>query len=73
MSMPEMHHVSSSNIASVGYDADSQTVYVQFLNGSVYAYKGVNENEFENLRTAASVGSYLNRNYKNIYPYEKVA
>lgn len=73
MSMPEMHPVSSSNIAAVGYDADNQIVYVQFLNGSIYAYKGVLEHEFENLRTAASVGSYLNRNYKNVYPYEKVA
>ncbi len=73
MSMPEMHPVSSSNIASVGYDPDNQMVFVQFLNGSIYAYKGVIESEFENLRTAASVGSYLNRNYKNIYPYEKMA
>lgn len=71
MPMPEMQHVSSSNISAVGYDADSQTVYVQFLNGSTYAYKGVPEHEFENLRTAPSVGSYLNRNYKNVYPYER--
>ncbi len=73
MSIPEMHPVSSSNIAAVGYDVDNQIVYVQFLNGSIYAYKGVNEHEFENLRTAASVGSYLNRSFKNVYPYEKVA
>ena len=71
--MPEMQPVSSSNISAVGYDTDNQMVYVEFLNGSMYSYKGVNQNEFENLRTAASVGSYLNRNYKNIYPYEKVA
>lgn len=71
MSMPEMHPVSSSNISAVGFDADNQMVYVQFLNGSTYAYKGVPEHEFENLRTAPSVGSYLNRNYKNIYPYER--
>lgn len=71
MSMPEMYQVSSSNIAAVGYDADSQTVYVNFLNGSTYAYKGVPEHEFENLRTAPSVGSYLNRNFKNVYPYER--
>ncbi|MCF7675007.1 MAG: KTSC domain-containing protein [Akkermansiaceae bacterium] len=70
--MPDMQPVSSSNIAAVGYDADNQTVYVQFLNGSTYAYKGVPEHEFENLRTAPSVGSYLNRNYKNVYPYERV-
>lgn len=72
MAIPEMHPVSSSNIAAVGYDTDGQTVYVQFLDGSLYAYKGVLEHEFENLRTAASVGSYLNRNYKNVYPYERV-
>ena len=71
MPMPEMQSVSSSNIVAVGYDADNQWVYVQFLDGSIYAYKGVPEHEFENLRTASSVGSYLNRNYKNIYPYER--
>ncbi len=71
MSMPEMQPVSSSNIAAIGYDAERQMVYVQFLNGSTYAYKGVPEHEFENLRTAPSVGSYLNRCYKNVYPYER--
>ena len=70
--MPEMHPVSSSNIAAVGYDADSESVYVEFLNGSTYKYNGVSESEFENLKTASSVGSYFNRNYKNVYPYEKV-
>ena len=72
MSLPEMQPVSSSNISSVGYDAENQAVYVAFLNGSTYAYKGVPEHEFENLRTAPSVGSYLNRNFKNVYPYERV-
>lgn len=72
MSMPEMHPVNSSNIAAVGYDSGNQMVYVHFLNGSTYTYKGVLEHEFENLRSAASVGSYLNRNYKNVYPYERV-
>ena len=71
MPMPEMQPVSSSNIAAVGYDAENQMVYVQFLNGSTYVYKGVPDHEFENLRTAPSVGSYLNRNYKNVYPYER--
>jgi len=69
--MPEMFPVSSSNIAAVGYDAADQAVHVQFSNGTTYVYKGVPEHEFENLRTAPSVGSYLNRNYKNIYPYER--
>ena len=72
MPTPEMHPVSSSNIEAVGYDAENETAYVRFLNGSTYAYKGVPEHEFENLRSASSIGSYLNRNYKNVYPYERV-
>jgi len=72
MSQPEMIPVTSSNIESVGYDAENEMVYVQFLNGSTYTYKGVPQHEFENLLYAPSLGSYMHRNYKNVYPYEKV-
>jgi len=72
MELPEMIPVQSSNVASVGYDVSTQTVYVEFLNGSIYMYKGVIQIEFENLKTAPSVGSYFNRNFKNVYPYEKI-
>lgn len=71
--MPEMQPVSSSNIEAVGYDHENQAVYVQFLTGSLYVYKGVPEHEFENLRTAPSVGSYLNVYYKNVYPHERAS
>lgn len=71
MSVQEWQQVSSSNIEAVKYDPENQTAFVRFLSGSTYAYKGVPEHEFENLRTAPSVGSYLNRNYKNVYPYER--
>lgn len=64
--------VNSSNIESIGYDDENQQVYVRFLNGSTYAYKGVPMHEFENLRDSASLGSYLHRNFKNVYPYERV-
>jgi hypothetical protein len=67
-----MYDVSSSNIQSVGYDGVTQTVCVRFLNGSLYAYKGVPEHEFEGLKNAPSVGSYLHRNFKNVYPYERL-
>lgn len=70
--VPDMFPVSSSNVAEVGYDVNNQTVYVRFLNQSMYIYKGVPENEFENLKNAPSVGSYLHRNFKNVYPYERI-
>jgi hypothetical protein len=73
MNLPEMIPVQSSNIAAVGYDVETLTVYVQFINANIYIYKGVQQFEFENLKNAPSVGSYLHRNYKNVYPYERIA
>lgn len=68
----EMIAVQSSNIESVGYDENDQEVYVKFLNGSVYVYRGVPLHDFEGLRDAPSVGSYLHRNFKNVYAYERI-
>lgn len=68
----EMEAVQSSNIESVGYDEADQEVYVKFLNGSVYVYRGVPAHEYEGLKNAPSVGSYLHRNFKNVYPYERI-
>lgn len=68
----EKNFVSSSNVEAVGYDEATQTVRVWFLNGSVYDYGNVNILEYEALRDAPSVGSYLHRNFKGQYPYQKV-
>ena len=72
MSLPEMINVESSNVEEIGYDEETQTAYVRYLNGSLYIYKGVPLLEFENLRDAPSIGSYLHRNFKNLYPYERI-
>lgn len=64
--------VSSSNVESVGYDEENQILYVKFLSGSLYSYKNVNKVEYEALLNAPSVGSYLHRNIKNVYPYERI-
>jgi len=70
--MADMIPVSSSNVAAIGYDSNTQVVYVRFLNGSMYIYKGVPAVEFENFKNASSIGSYLHRNFKNVYPYERI-
>lgn len=69
---PEMHPVSSSNVAELGYDENNQQLYVRFVNGSLYRYAGVPIYEYEALDAAPSIGSYLNRNLKNVYPYERL-
>jgi hypothetical protein len=73
MSLPEMSPVQSSNVASIGYDTQTQTVYIQYSIGSIYIYKGVPQFEFDNLRVAPSIGSHLHRYFKNVYAYERIA
>ena len=73
MSLPEMIPVSSSNIESIGYDESSQQLYIRFLNGSLYTYLSVPLYEFESLRDSPSLGSSLNRSFKNVFTYERIA
>lgn len=68
----DMIQVSSSNVESIGYDENSQILRVRFLTGATYDYINVPEFEFEQLKVAASVGSYLHRNIKNVYPYQRI-
>tara|TARA_R110000850_G_scaffold50499_5_gene123851 strand:+ start:994 stop:1203 length:210 start_codon:yes stop_codon:yes gene_type:complete len=64
--------VSSSNIASIGYDAGSQTLEIEFLNGGVYQYFDVPPYVHEELMNASSHGQYLAQNIKGAYRYSKV-
>ncbi len=65
-------HVESSNIESIGYDSRSQTLEIEFLNGSVYQYFDVPEHIYSGLMNADSHGKYLNANIKGVYRYSKV-
>ena len=64
--------VASSNIASIGYDATSETLEVEFLNGSIYQYYNVPQNMYDLLMAEGSKGSFLNAYIKNAYPYSRV-
>ena len=56
--------VRSSTLASVGYDARSQTLEVEFKRGTVYQYYGVPAGVYEGLMRAQSHGHYLDRYVK---------
>ena len=68
----EKVNVSSSVVEAIGYDQNSGTLRVWFLNVSVYDYSGVSLLEFEALRDATSIGSYLAKKIKGFYPFRKV-
>ena len=59
--------VSSSNVASVGYDQNTLTLEVEFKNGSVYQYYDVPEVVHQELMQASSVGGFLNEQIKPTY------
>jgi KTSC domain-containing protein len=65
--------VTSSNLASVGYDPSSQTLEVEFHNGSVYRYFNVPETIYDGLMHASSSGSFLASQVKDRFPYSRVA
>lgn len=68
----ERYSVASSNIASIGYDAPTQTLEVEFLSGTIYQYYGVPENMYDQLMQAGSKGRFLNTYIKNAYGYSRV-
>lgn len=68
----ERYVVASSNLRSVGYDANSQTLEVEFINGTIYQYYGVPENIHEQLMQQQSKGRFLNIYIRNQYPYSRV-
>ncbi|OZG75391.1 KTSC domain-containing protein [Hahella sp. CCB-MM4] len=68
----ERVQVVSSNIASIGYDPDTETLEIEFLDGSVYQYYNVPNYEHDGLMSANSHGGYLAANIKGTYSYSRV-
>ena len=69
----ERKRVSSSNLASVGYDPETKTLEIEFLNGGLYQYFNVPESIYNGLMAASSHGSYFDQYVKKGgYRYKKI-
>ena len=68
----ERNTVASSNLASVGYDSHTQTLEIEFLNGSVYQYYNVPVTIHEELMRAGSKGKFFHQYIRNAHPYSRV-
>lgn len=64
--------VASSNIASVGYDSATETLEIEFTNGSIYQYYNVPQALYEQFAAAPSKGQFLNMYIRNAYPFSRV-
>ncbi len=72
MPIPKMHPVESSAVARIGYDAELEEAYVEYLDGDLYAYEGVPPGVFEELAIADSKGAFVNAVIKE-YPFRRLS
>jgi len=64
--------VRSSNIRSVGYDANEQTLEIEFTSWAIYQYFGVPLHVHEGLMMARSKGTYFNEHVKDKYRFKQI-
>lgn len=64
--------VNSSMAKAVGYDSDQQILQVEFHNGAVYKYADVDEDTWEDLHQAESIGRFFNYEIKGCYECERI-
>jgi hypothetical protein len=62
----------SSVVANMSYDADTSTLRIIFVSGTIYDYKNVPEEVYHAMKTSGSKGTYLNQHIKGNYEFEKV-
>ena len=64
--------VKSKSVASIDYNDLSDTLEIEFRNGSIYRYFDVPEETYAELMAASSIGRYVNYRIKPYFPYERI-
>jgi KTSC domain len=64
--------VSSSMASAVGYNNNEKILQVEFHNGAVYQYEGVEPETWKDFYCADSVGSFFNEEIKGQYECERI-
>ena len=59
--------VSSSNLVSVGYDAASETLEMEFHGARLYQYAGFPQHEYDAFMSASSLGSHFYHHIRDRY------
>jgi hypothetical protein len=65
--------VKSGQIASVGHDAATNTLEIEFHSGQVYRYSEVTADEHKALLAAESIGKHFGVHIRGAKKYEKVS
>lgn len=68
----EMTPVKSSNVAAVGYDEETRTLRVEFIEGGTYELTGVPKEYYTGLIESPSPGSYYHRNLRDRFHADRI-
>jgi hypothetical protein len=64
--------INSSMATAVGYDGGKNILQVEFHNGAVYQYSDIDQDTWQDLHQADSIGKFFNENVRGKYQYERV-
>jgi hypothetical protein len=64
--------VDSTSLASIGYDAASQTLEIEFRTGALYRYFAVPADVHRALMSAASKGRYFSQKIRDRYRFQRL-
>lgn len=68
----EMKAVTSSKLASVGYNSSAMILRIEFIKDGVFEYYGVPEIHYNGLMESESPGRYFKRFIKDKYRYVRL-
>lgn len=64
--------VRSTMASAIGYDEDREILQIEFNNGAVYQYSGVDCETWEELLDSDSIGKFYNSEIKGCYECDRV-
>ena len=64
--------VESSNLRSVGYDANGKILEVEFHGGRIYRYFGVDEDTHASMMGSGSKGRFFQQSVRNRFSFERM-
>lgn len=72
MNLPEMKLIESTNLNEIGYDTETQTLYIRFHDGGLYSYKEVPADVWEAFELANSKGRFFYKAIKGRFDFTKI-
>lgn len=68
----QMHSVKSSQIKEIGHDPADSTLAIRFNTGALYHYSGVSTKQFDEFKSAESIGSHFGKHIKGKHEYKRI-